>query len=105
MNTTSEAFALIGEVSSEGFRLNLDVGTMIQNGERADVLKGRISMINHVHISEPGLEPIEKREIHAALRDILIDGGYKNYISIEMGRSDDVKLIEERICYVRRIFN
>lgn len=105
VNNTSEAFALIDEVSSEGFKLNLDVGTMIQNEERVDELTDRIRLINHVHISEPGLKPIEQREIHFALRDVLADEGYKGYISIEMGRTDDVKLIEETISYVRGIFN
>lgn len=105
VNTTSAAFALIDEVSSEGFKLNLDVGTMIQNEEGMDILTGRIHLINHVHISEPGLKPIEQRAIHFALRDVLADEGYKGYISIEMGRTDDVKLIEDKISYVKKIFN
>lgn len=105
MNHTSAAFALIDEVSSEGFKLNLDVGTMIHNEEGVDELTGRIHLINHVHISEPGLKPIEQRAIHFALRDVLAEEGYKGYVSIEMGRTDDVKLIEDKISYVRRIFN
>lgn len=104
VNSTSEAFALIEEVSSAGFKMNLDVGTMIQNEERVDELIGRTHLINHIHISEPGLKPIEHREIHAALRNLMIVEGYKGYISIEMGRVD-VKLLEEKINYVRRIFD
>ena len=34
INTTQEALDLIREVGSDGFRLNLDVGTMLENGER-----------------------------------------------------------------------
>lgn len=104
VNTTSEAFKLIEEVSSAGFKMNLDVGTMIQNKETVDELIGRTHLINHIHISEPGLKPIEHRAIHAALRDIMIEEGYRGYISIEMGRVD-VKLLEEKINYVRRIFD
>lgn len=104
VNSTSEAFALIEEVSSAGFKMNLDVGTMIQNEESVEELIGRIHMINHVHISEPGLRPIEQRTLHAVLRDILKDGGYKGFISVEMGRVD-VNLLEETINYVRRIFD
>lgn len=100
INTTSEAFALIEEVASAGFKLNLDVGTMIQNEERVEELIGRIHLIHHVHISEPGLKPIERRTLHAVLRDILKNGGYKGYISIEMGRTDDVKLLEDKISYI-----
>lgn len=105
VNNTSAAFALIDEVSSEGFKLNLDVGTMIQNEEEVDELTGRIHLINHVHISEPRLKPIEQRELHSALRDVLADEGYEGYVSIEMGRTDEEKLIEEKISYMRRIFN
>lgn len=100
VNTTSEAFALIEEVSSAGFKLNLDVGTMIQNEESVEELIGRIHLINHIHISEPGLKPIEQRTLHAVLRDILKDGGYKGFISVEMGRMDDVKLLEDKISYI-----
>ena len=105
VNNTSAAFALIDEVSSEGFKLNLDVGTMIQNEEGMEVLTGRIHLINHVHISEPRLKLIEQRAIHFALRDVLLDEGYKGYVSIEMGRTDEVKLIENKISYVREAFN
>lgn len=61
-------------------------------------------MINHVHISESGLEPIEIRTVHARLRDILIDEGYQGYVSIEMGKVDEFSVIEANLEYVRRIF-
>lgn len=105
INNTSEAFSLIEAVSSEGFKLNLDVGTMIQNGEGVEELTDKIHLINHVHISEPGLKPIKQRAIHTVLKDILDNRGYKGYISIEMSRTDTVNLTEEKMSYVRRIFN
>lgn len=38
INTTSQALALIEKVASKGFRLNLDTGTMLYNGESASDL-------------------------------------------------------------------
>lgn len=41
VNDTSSALALIRQVGSKGFLLNLDVGTMFQNGENAELLAGQ----------------------------------------------------------------
>jgi sugar phosphate isomerase/epimerase len=70
INDTRAAIELIRKVNSDGFKLNLDVGTMIYNQEDIDELVGNVGLINHVHISEPGLKPIESREIHSKLKDI-----------------------------------
>lgn len=104
INTTQEAIKLIEKVNSKGFRLNLDVGTMIYNNEDVDVIKNKISIINHVHISEPGLKVIEKRNIHVELNNILQDGGYDGYVSIEMGKNQDRNSIENTMEYIKEIF-
>ncbi|MBR1391643.1 MAG: sugar phosphate isomerase/epimerase [Lachnospiraceae bacterium] len=101
---TMAALKLIEEVNSAGFLLNLDVGTMIQNGESVDELKGKVELINHVHISEPGLKPIEKRPLHKLLREVLIDEGYQGFISIEMRQVEDISVIDQTMDYIRRIF-
>ena len=104
INTTKSALELIEKVDSEGFKLNLDVGTMIQNEETVDVLKNNVSKINHVHISEPGLKPIEERKLHKELYKLLKEEGYQGYISIEMGKVDDVSIIEQKMSYLRSVF-
>jgi len=104
INDTLSALELIDRVDSKGFLLNLDVGTMIQNEESADDLAGKAALINHVHISEPGLKPIEKRELHIELKRILDAEDYQGFVSIEMGRVDDIKIIEEKMRYVRSVF-
>ena len=101
INNTASAIVLVKAVASEGFKVNLDVGTMIENGESILRLKNEISLINHVHISEPGLKPIVKRRLHGELIDLLNDEKYEGYISIEMGKQDDVKCIEDTMIYVR----
>lgn len=104
INDTIAALELVSQVDSEGFRLNLDVGTMIQNDENISELIGKVQLIHHVHISEPGLKPIEERCLHAELKKILESEQYNGFISIEMGKVDDVNLLDEKMNYVRGIF-
>ena len=104
VNRTEEALNLIDEVDSPGFRLNLDVGTMVQNEESVDLLRGKVSLINHVHISEPFLAPIEKRTLHLDLKELLIEENYRGFVSIEMGTVSDLYLIEKALDYTKEIF-
>ena len=104
INDTVSAFSLIEQVNSKGIRLNLDLGTMIYNNEPMELLRDKIEFINHVHISEPWLKPIEQREIHLELRDLLRKEGYSGYVSIEMGKVENVDLLIDKICYVAKIF-
>ena len=105
INNTPSALALISEVGSKGFRLNLDVGTMVYNQESPVLLRGKVCNINHVHVSEPGLKPIGRRDIHQELRDILIEEGYEGFISIEMGTATNIRLLEEKMKYVKDVFS
>lgn len=104
VNDTISAIELIKQIHSEGFKLNLDVGTMIQNSEKVSELKGNVSLINHVHISEPGLKIIQKRELHQELAHCLREEGYSGFISIEMGKQENVTVIEETMAYIKEIF-
>lgn len=104
INHTLTAFELIEKVDSNGFLLNLDTGTMIQNNEMISELMGKVHLINHVHISEPGLKPIEDRELHKSLKQILEAEGYQGFVSIEMGKVDDIRVIDEKLNYVRGVF-
>lgn len=104
INDTKSAFELIEKVDSEGFKLNLDVGTMIQNQENIFELEGSVRLINHVHISEPGLRLIEKRGLHSELKSILMNEGYRGFVSIEMAKVEDMSLLEETMRYVKELF-
>lgn len=101
INSTDKALELINDVDSKGFKLNLDIGTIIQNNEAVDCLRGNVSKINHVHISEPNLKPIEKRIVHSEIYKILSQENYSGYISIEMGKMEEVSTIEHIMEYVR----
>ncbi len=104
INDTVSALEFIRQVDSEGFRLNLDVGTVIYNNEDLSELKGNVKYINHVHISEPGLEPVKERMIHKELLDLLREEKYEGYISIEMSKVGGLEKVKENLQYVSKIF-
>ncbi len=104
INDTKSALDLIEKVGTDGFKLNLDVGTMIENEEEVNILAGREQLINHVHISEPGLKPIKQRPLHKALFKKLTENGYNGFVSIEVGRQENVVELENMMRYVWEIF-
>ena len=105
INDTISALELIEQVDSKGFLLNLDIGTMIENGEKIDILTGQIAKINHVHISEPGLTVIRERQMHKDLISLLKKEGYNKFISFEMGRQESTASIKNLIKYGRSLVN
>ncbi len=97
INTTAEALELVKAVNSDGFLLNLDLGTMIHNGEDPQILRGNVSLIHHVHISEPGLKPIVSRPIHREVVDILKNERYQGFLSIEMGKQPELAALHQAL--------
>ena len=104
INDTASALDLINAVGSDGFRLNLDIGTMIANNEAIDVLQDRIHLINHVHVSEPFLQCIQNRLLHRELASILKESGYSGYVSIEVSRQDQIQSLIAMMEYTKEIF-
>ena len=105
VNTTEQAVALVKKVASKGFLVNLDFGTMIANEEDMAILEENIPVIHHVHISEPGLKLIEKRETHKKLAKLLREKRYEGYVSVEVGKQEDKKALEEIMKYVAEVFH
>lgn len=81
---TAEAIAFAKEVGSKGIGVNLDLGTMLANEEAISICKDQIQWIHHVHISEPYLNPIQKRPLHERVRDSLLEEAYLGFVSLEM---------------------
>ena len=100
INSTLDALELVKEVDSNGFKLNLDIGTMVQNKEDVSIIDKNVCMINHVHISEPYLKSIKRRNIHKKIITLLQNYRYKGFISIEMGRTENIKNIKYAIKYI-----
>lgn len=104
-NTTKEAIELIKEVENEGFLLNLDVGSMIYNHEDVETLSNNAGYIHHVHISEPFLNPIEKRSIHKELCQFLKENDYEGCISLEVKKQEDREALQDMLWYMKEIFS
>ena len=94
LNTTTEALALVKNVNSPNFKLNLDLGTLLDNQEDLKMVENFIPYVSHVHISEPALMPIISRPEHQYLAQILEYGGYQGWISIEMKNSGKSALFQ-----------
>lgn len=104
ITTTPMAIQLAKDVNSRGFKVNLDVGTMICNDEDCTCLEQDYHLINHVHISEPYLMPIEKRILHEDLCRMAVGCGYEGYISLETKNSNDINLLKSQMLYMKTIF-
>ncbi|MCR5798972.1 MAG: sugar phosphate isomerase/epimerase [Lachnospiraceae bacterium] len=103
-NTTGEAIDLVKQINTPGFKLNLDAGTMIACQEKIGLVRDNIKFVNHVHISEPGLVPIEKRDLHFDLAKVLREGNYDGYVSLEMKTADDLQQPQKTLGYIKKVF-
>lgn len=104
INYTSEAFELVKNVKSDGFKVNVDLGTIIYNNEDLSIISENIDLINHIHISEPNLLLIQKRDLHNQLAKILVEKNYEKFVSIEMGNCNDIEKVKSIIEYIRGVF-
>jgi sugar phosphate isomerase/epimerase len=104
INTTEEAFGLCKKINSGGLFVNVDLGTILYNHENLDIIKDNIHLIHHIHISEPMLSIIEKRDIHHKLKIILDKVDYHGYVSIEMKNTGNIEIVKQTIRYIREVF-
>ena len=104
INHTSQAFDFCKKSGCDHLRVNIDLGTIIYNSESFDWLLSDLDLVNHIHISEPYLKKIEKRELHKELK-ALEHLGYDKYISIEMGLQNELADVFEVVDYVYEVFN
>lgn len=103
LNGTAEAFALVRRLQSPGLAVNLDLSTVLSNGERLCDFAADLAWVSHVHISEPGLEPITRRPEHAELAMLLKAVGYRGYVSVEMKRTD-LDTVRRTLAYIAEVF-
>lgn len=101
LNYTEQAVEMAYKVSSNGIKVNVDLGTIIHNEEDINYLKQVSEFINHVHISEPNLNLIEQRDLHVLLFDVLKDIEYAGYVSIEMGNKGSLDKTKQIVKYIK----
>lgn len=103
INTTNQAFDFVKQIDSDGLKVNFDFGTFLYNEEKLNDIEKNIQWINHIHISEPYLELIQKREIHEKLINMLIKNEYINYVSIEMKNLNSLESVKNTILYLKQL--
>lgn len=84
LNTTAECAAFLRKMDHPALRMNLDMGTMIENKEDVELVRENIDLINHIHVSRPGLAPVQPLALHRRLARMLHDTRYEGWVSIEM---------------------
>lgn len=105
MNRTGEAAEIAAATGCEGVKVNVDLGTIIENGEDIEELRHMVPLINHVHISEPYLAPVERRPLHRRLFILLAETGYDRFVSIEMGAKTAADNVKSIINYITDTYN
>ncbi|CAG9704375.1 sugar phosphate isomerase/epimerase family protein [Clostridium neonatale] len=105
INRTNEAFKIVKEIDSEGIKVNIDLGTIIENHEDIEILKDNMGLINHVHISEPNLNKIMFNGLHERLIKLLNECKYKNYVSIEMKNLNDIENVKSIAKQLKKLTN
>lgn len=109
VTNTMDGIQLVKKINNPGFRLHLDLGTMMMNNENIEeVVEAGIDVTEHVHLSHPNLEQvIGYEEIHKRLYQALEDNNYKGTIAIEMknsGEANNIKKVEETIIFIKSIY-
>jgi len=99
LNTTQETVEFLEELGHSNLKLNLDLGTMIENNETIEFMISRVNLINHIHISEPYLGSIQKRELHRELKKL----NYTGIVSIEMAKLTSLEELQSIILYVKEV--
>ena len=97
INTTQQAITLCHKVNLKGFKINVDVGTMIANDESISIIADNIDIVSHIHISEPQIAPIKHRSLHQKIFAL----PYTKYISIEMRKLEGLESIKQAALYIK----
>lgn len=109
ITSTRQGIELVKKIDNKGFRLHLDLGTMLVNDEDVEeVVREAIPVTEHVHLSHPNLEPvIGNEDKHILFRDALIKHQYKGVVAIEMKNSmepNNIEVIRESIEFIASIY-
>ena len=103
LNSTDEAYQLIKRITSDGIRLNYDLGTVKYNQERVETIVEMCGYINHVHISEPGLSVIHFDESQDRLFTGLAVGNYRRYVSLEIKNQCNLYVVKSCVRQMKRV--
>ncbi|MEG2053873.1 MAG: TIM barrel protein, partial [Oscillospiraceae bacterium] len=103
VNDTATAFKKIRKLGAKGLSVNLDFGAIIYNKETLQNVADNLDLVSHVHISEPYMVAVENRTAHRELANILKNGGYGNFISVET-KCQPLDLVKSQAEYISEVF-
>ena len=104
LNYTRDACEFVREIDSKGLKVNIDMGTIIHNGENPHLVKTYKTVVNHIHISRPHLAVIEPCREYRTLKKVLAKTDYDGYISIEMKNTGDLQTVVEKVRWLKEFF-
>ncbi len=104
LNFTKDACEFVKEVNNEGLKVNIDFGTILYNEENPHLIKTYKTIVNHIHLSEPYLEHVNKKDEHDTLKKVLSKIDYKNYLSIEMKNQNNLQSVKNSVLYMKEAF-
>ena len=104
LNYTKDACEFVKSVDSPGFKVNIDMGTMIYNKENPHLVKTYKNWVNHIHISAPNLAVIAPCTEYKTLKKVLSKIEYDGFISVEMGNCNDIENVKQAVMYLKEAF-
>lgn len=104
LNYTKDACEFCRKVNSEGVKVNIDFGTILYNKENPHLIKTYKNTVNHIHLSVPNLEYVEKIKEHSTLKKVLNKIDYDGYLSIEMKNQNDIAKVQQAVLYLKENF-
>lgn len=102
INRTEQAVEMVEMVKTNGLKVNYDLGTVIENKEDIGYLYSIGKYVNHLHVSEPYLAPIDA--CHNEYHKMLIDYAKRHeniYLSIEMSNTADLETVKDTVEYIK----
>lgn len=97
INTTQDAFDAAVRTASKGCRVNVDMGTMIYYDEPVSLIEKNLLLVNHVHLSEPGLAVPCHDRLLVQMIHMLKANGYEGYLSIEMDKAYGMDALKKAV--------
>ncbi|MBP1571425.1 MAG: sugar phosphate isomerase/epimerase [Oscillospiraceae bacterium] len=104
LNYTKDACEFCRKIGSDGVKVNIDFGTILYNKENPHLIKTYKNTVNHIHLSVPNLEYVQKIKEHATLKKVLEKIDYNGYLSIEMKNQNDIEKVQKAVLYLKENF-
>jgi|TARA_B100000315_G_scaffold255873_1_gene300330 sugar phosphate isomerase/epimerase len=108
ITNTFEAVDFIKKVNKSNFKLNFDTSTIILNNNKfQDVLDYAFPYVQHVHISSPNIQEIDKLD-HKLISELLKSFNYTKYVSLEMKpniNNNNIETLKKNLSIVAKFYS